>query len=64
MQTFTKPDFGRLRHADGDEVVFYQKSIRRGAPNTEFDIRELSELPRGLGDHECCRTDGSGDSAE
>jgi L-asparaginase len=46
LQTFRTPDFGVLGHADGDEVAFYRAPLRRRAPDTEFDIRNLGELPR------------------
>jgi L-asparaginase len=46
LQTFRTPDFGVLGHADGDAVVFYRRPVRRAAPDTEFDIRGLSALPR------------------
>ena len=46
LQTFRTPDFGVLGHADGDAVVFYRKPLRRTAPDTEFDIAGLAELPR------------------
>ncbi len=46
LQTFRSPDFGVLGHADGDAVAFYRKPIRKAYPDTEFDIRGLSELPR------------------
>lgn len=46
LQTFRSPDFGALGHADGDAVAFYRRPIRRAAPETEFDIRELAGLPR------------------
>ena len=46
LQTFRSPDFGALGHADGDAINFYRKPIRRGAPDTEFDIRTLDALPR------------------
>jgi L-asparaginase len=46
MQTFRSPDFGVLGHADGDRIVYYRRSERRGAPDTEFDIRTLETLPR------------------
>ena len=46
MQTFRSPDFGVLGHADGDRVAFYRRLERRGAPDTEFDIRHLDTLPR------------------
>jgi len=46
MQTFRTPDFGCLGHADGDAVAFYRKPLRRHAPDTEFDIRGMSAMPR------------------
>ena len=46
MQTFRTPDFGALGHADADRVTYYRRSERRGAPDTEFDIRALASLPR------------------
>ena len=46
LQTFRSPDFGALGHADGDAINFYRKPVRRGAPDTEFDIRKLDALPR------------------
>ena len=46
LQTFRTPDFGVLGHADGDAVAFYRRPLRRHAPDTAFDIRELPALPR------------------
>jgi L-asparaginase len=46
LQTFRTPDFGVLGHADGDKVEFYRAPLRRRAPDTEFDIRDLDALPR------------------
>lgn len=46
LQTFRTPDFGVLGHADADRVSFYRAPLRRRAPETEFDIRGLDELPR------------------
>lgn len=46
LQTFRSPDYGVLGHADGDAVTFYRKPLRKGAPDTEFDIRALDALPR------------------
>ncbi|MDE2581299.1 MAG: asparaginase [Rhodospirillales bacterium] len=46
LQTFRSPDFGALGHADGDQVAFYRRPLRRAAPDTEFDIRALPALPR------------------
>lgn len=46
LDTFRTPDFGILGQVDGDGVSFYRRPVRCGAPETEFDIRELAELPR------------------
>jgi L-asparaginase len=46
MQTFRTPDFGALGHADADRVTYYRRGERRTAPETEFDIRALTALPR------------------
>ena len=46
LQTFRTPDFGVLGHADGDEVAFYRRPVRRHAPDTDFDIAALDALPR------------------
>jgi L-asparaginase len=46
LQTFRTADFGALGHADADAVEFYRRPVRRAAPDTEFDIRELDALPR------------------
>jgi len=46
LQAFRSPDFGVLGHADGDAVSFYRMPARRGAPDTEFDIRAAESPPR------------------
>lgn len=46
MQTFAAPEFGVLGHADHDSVNFYRQPLRACAPNTEFDVSNLDELPR------------------
>jgi L-asparaginase len=46
VQTFVSRDFGLLGYADADTVKFYRKPLRRSAPETEFDVIGLSELPR------------------
>ena len=46
LQTFRTADFGILGHADGDRVVLYRSPTRRHAPDTEFEVGELAELPR------------------
>lgn len=46
LHTFRSPDFGVLGHADGDAIAFYRRPLRKGAPDTEFDIRSMDRLPR------------------
>jgi len=46
LQTFRSADFGVLGQADGDAINFYRKPVRKAAPETEFDIRNLDALPR------------------
>ena len=46
LQTFRTPDYGILGQVDGDTVSYYRRSERRGAPDTEFEIRALETLPR------------------
>lgn len=46
MQTFRSPDFGCLAHADGDTIAWYRKPLRKLAPETEFDLKGLTDLPR------------------
>ncbi len=46
MQTFRSPDFGCLGHADGDKIAWYRKPLRKLAPETEFDLKGLTDLPR------------------
>jgi L-asparaginase len=46
VQTFVTRDFGILGYADPDVVTFYRKPLRRTAPETEFDVTGLTELPR------------------
>jgi L-asparaginase len=46
LQTFRTPDFGVLGHADGDAIAFYRRPLRRHAPDAEFDISGVAELPR------------------
>lgn len=58
MQTFRSPDFGCLGHADGDVVAFYRKPLRRHAPDTEFDIRDMEQMPRVDIVYSYCDSDG------
>jgi L-asparaginase len=46
LQTFRTPDFGVLGHADGDKIRYYRHPVLRRAPDTEFDVGGLGELPR------------------
>ena len=46
QQTFKSHDFGLLGHADWDKIVYYRVPERRRAPDTEFDVRGMTELPR------------------
>jgi len=47
LQTFRTPDFGVLGHADGDgTIAIYRKPTRCHAPDTEFDVTDLTTLPR------------------
>ena len=46
QQTFKSPDFGLLGHADWDKIAYYRMPERRRAPDTEFDVRGMTALPR------------------
>ncbi len=46
VQTFVSRDFGILGYADADVVKFYRKPLRACAPETEFDVAGLNDLPR------------------
>jgi len=47
LETFRSPDLGMLGYADPDgRVAIYRRPVRRHAPDTEFDVRGRSDLPR------------------
>lgn len=47
LETFRSHDLGMLGYADADgAVVIYRAPARRHAPDTEFDVRGVAELPR------------------
>jgi L-asparaginase len=46
LQTFKSRDFGMLGHADFDKIAYYRMPERRRMPDTEFDMRGMTELPR------------------
>jgi L-asparaginase len=47
LETFRTHDLGMLGYADPDgRVAIYRRPTRRHAPDTEFDVRAASSLPR------------------
>ncbi len=47
VDTFDGRDLGPLGYADADgRVLFYHQSARRHTTDTEFDVRDLTTLPR------------------
>ena len=47
LETFRTPDLGMLGYADPDgTVAVYRAPTRRHAPDTEFDVRGRTDLPR------------------
>jgi L-asparaginase len=47
VETFRSHDLGMLGYADPDgRIAIYRKPTRRHAPDTEFDVRGRTELPR------------------
>jgi L-asparaginase len=46
VQTFISRDFGMLGYADPDTVKFYRRPLRLSAPDTEFNVSGIAELPR------------------
>ena len=46
LHAFRTPDFGILGNVEPDGTVsIYRRPARRHAPDTEFDVRQLKELP-------------------
>jgi L-asparaginase len=47
LETFRSPDVGLLGYADPDgTIAVYRAPTRRHAPDTEFEVRGLTSLPR------------------
>ncbi|MGY4353430.1 L-asparaginase [Bradyrhizobium sp. GM7.3] len=46
LNAFRSYEFGPIGRIDGDNVLFYRKSLRKNYPETEFDVSDLEELPR------------------
>lgn len=45
VETFRAPELGYLGYVDGDKVAFYRASLKRHTSNSEFDIRNIAQLP-------------------
>ena len=46
VETFRSPELGALGYVDEDTVAFYRASTRRHTVDSEFDVSNLTELPR------------------
>jgi L-asparaginase len=46
VDTFVARDFGPLGFTDSDRIVFYRRPLTRHTVRSEFDIANLTELPR------------------
>ncbi len=46
LETFRSGALGLLGWVDSDGVVFYRKSLRRHTAESEFDVSDLTDLPR------------------
>ena len=46
LETFRSPDMGMLGYADPDRIAIYRAPVRTHAPNTAFDVRGKTTLPR------------------
>ena len=46
LDTFQSHDYGILGVVDSDRVVYYRSGVKRHTAATEFDVRELKDLPR------------------
>lgn len=45
LETFKSPDLGLLGYVDEDRVAFYRSPTRRHTTTSEFDVRDLTQLP-------------------
>ena len=48
VETFRSPDLGHLGYVDEDKVSFYRASTRRHTVNSEFDVSNIHEFPKGI----------------
>jgi L-asparaginase len=46
LHAFRSPELGALGHCDGDAIAYYRKPVRKGAPDTEFDVFGFDTLPK------------------
>ncbi len=46
VETFKAPEFGILGYVDEDKVAFYRTSTKRHTANSEFDVTNLTTLPK------------------
>jgi L-asparaginase len=46
VETFRSPDLGYLGYVDEDKVSFYRASTKRHTVNSEFDVSNVTELPK------------------
>jgi L-asparaginase len=46
VEAFRSPELGFLGYVDADKVSFYRASTRRHTSRTEFDVSQLSDLPK------------------
>lgn len=59
VDTFQSPQFGALGEFSGDKPVFYRESLRKNTVDTEFDITNVTELPRVDIVYHCVGVDGT-----
>ena len=46
VETFRSPELGALGYVDEDKVAFYRASTRRHTMDSEFDVSNLTQLPK------------------
>jgi L-asparaginase len=46
VETFRSPELGVLGYVDDDKVAFYRASTRRHTVDSEFDVSNLTQLPK------------------
>lgn len=46
VETFRAPELGILGYVDGDQVSFYRSSTRRHTTRSEFDVANVTTLPK------------------